>query len=171
MSDRHHQTVLSWLVARAREVENEAAARGRPLPIGVAEGVAFMHGPDDADLKRLMDERMYSVDPDDVVRDLELRTDLHRLYRGWRPGPKDLANAPHLRLGGMIWTPFAKPFTVSVVGALLDEGGEFTGRQRVTSFLIVADALRGAWVRTWNRFYRLDHQTVVTEPSTDSDVV
>lgn len=158
MIDAHHQTVMSWLIARTRQVEHEAAAYGRPLAISVDEGVAFLHGPDDPDFKRLMDERMYSTDPDDVIRDLELRTDLHRLNRGWRPTPDDLASAPCLRLGGMIWTPFARPFTVRLVGALLDEAGEPTGRQRVTSFLIAADTRQGAWVRTWNRFYRLDHQ-------------
>lgn len=169
MSDRHHQTVMSWLVARAREVENEAAARGRPLPIGVAEGVAFMHGPDDEDLLCLMDERSLSTDPEQVILDLDLRTDLYRLGRGWRPTQEDLVDAPRIQLSRVIWSPFVHPFTVSAGGVLLDANGQPSGRLRVTSFLIAADAAHGRWVRTWNRYYQLDERKCVDIRSGERD--
>jgi hypothetical protein len=115
-----------------------------------------MHAPGDPEFERLMDARMRSSDPTDVINDLQLRTDLVRLKAGWRPDENDLADAPHLRVGGLVWTPFFKPWSVSLVGAVLNANGVPTGRQRITSFLIAVDAREGTWARTWNRFYRLD---------------
>jgi hypothetical protein len=160
---------MSWLVERARTVEREAAERGRPLATGLAQGIAFLHAPDDTDLQRLMDERMYSSDPDDVIRDLDLRTDLYRLGRGWRPTQEDLVDAPRIQLSRVIWSPFVQPFTVSAGGVLLDANGQPSGRLRVTSFLIAADAAHGRWVRTWNRFYQLDERKCVDIRSGERD--
>ena len=155
MSKTSTNTILSWLLERARTVEREAAERGRPLAYGLAEGIAFLHAPDDEDLLCLMDERSLSTDPEQVILDLDLRTDLYRLGRGWRPTQDDLVEAPRIQLSRVIWSPFANPFTVSAAGVLLDANGQPSGRLRVTSFLIAADAAQGRWVRTWNRFYQL----------------
>jgi hypothetical protein len=155
MSKPSTNTILSWLIERARTVEREAVERGRPLATGLAQGIAFLHAPDDTDLMRLMDERSLSTDPEQVILDLDLRTDLYRLGRGWRPTQDDLVEAPRIQLSRVIWSPFANPFTVSAAGVLLDANGQPTGRLRVTSFLIAADAAQGRWVRTWNRFYQL----------------
>jgi hypothetical protein len=156
VTEPYLNTVMSWLVARARTIERETVEAGRPLSIGLAQGLALMHAPDEPDLERLMTARMRSNDSTDVINDLQLRTDLARLKTGWRPDEHDLAEAPHLRVGGIIWTPFVRPWSVSLVGAVLDANGSPTGRQRITSFLIAADAREGKWARTWNRFYRLD---------------
>jgi hypothetical protein len=149
--------VMSLLVARARKVEREAAARGRPLAVGLAQGLALMHLPDDPDLERLMTERMLSTDPEQNMLDLHLRSDLARLGDGWRPGPHALVEATALIPTGLVLTPFAKPWTISLTGLTVDQHGRPTGRRRITSFLVAADARDGLWVRTWNRFYRLIH--------------
>lgn len=125
------------------------------LVTGLAQGIAFLHAADDADLLRLMDERMHSTDPDNVIRDLDLRTDLARLRRSWRPTQDDLVGAPRLQLSRLVWSPFVQPFTVSAAGMLLDANDQPTGCQRITRFLIAADAAHGRWIRTWNRFCQL----------------
>lgn len=156
MSAPQLHSVMQWLIARARHVENEATARGRPPGVGLDAGIAFMHAPDDRHLLNLMEERASSADPEARHYDLKLRADLTRLRQGWRPDAHDLESAPHIRVGGASWTPFADPFTVSIFGAFLDADGSPTGRQRITSFLIAVDAREGKWARTWNRFYQLD---------------
>ncbi len=102
MTEPYLNTVMSWLVARARTIERETVEAGRPLSIGLAQGLALMHAPDEPDLERLMTARMRSNDSTDVINDLQLRTDLARLKTGWRPDEHDLAEAPHLRVGGIL---------------------------------------------------------------------
>lgn len=86
------------------------------------------------------------------VRLSALARDIVALERGWRPGPRELADAPVLDLWHSAAVRTVEPVLVGSVYGHPELPG--TGRRVVTSRIAVL-APDGSWARTWSRLYRL----------------
>lgn len=162
----HH--LLRLLAKRAAHVEAELPWSGASL----SDGLALLYSPQDPEFLRLQAQRDCHQNPDVRAQGEALDRDLVRLIRGWRPTSSDLYDAPLMAVSDVFVSLAPGRFSLSLVGPVLDASGAQISNRRITSLLVAADAHACAWVRTFNRFYRvapIEHPS--THNNTNGDLI